>query len=46
MSKCHQIVGYADDVAIIARREKELKEVTSVLVNEKHKMGVQLNQKE
>lgn len=45
LNKGHQVVGYADDLAIIARNERELKETTSRLVEEAFKMGLQLNQR-
>ena len=43
--KSHQLIGYADDVALVAISESELKEITERLVVGNHKTGLQLNPK-
>ena len=40
------MVGYADNVALVAREESELKEITKRLVEETHKMKLKLNSNE
>lgn len=44
--KRYQEVRYVVDVAVIAKSEKELKEVMVSLVEEARRMGLQLNAKE
>jgi Reverse transcriptase (RNA-dependent DNA polymerase) len=42
--KSHQIMAYADDVAIIASNSKELQDVTKKIVEAAFKMGLKVNQ--
>ena len=46
MYKSHQIIGYADDLAVIARSEEGLKDIIQKLINEAWQRGLlQVNEK-
>ena len=43
--KRHQLLAFADDIAIVTRTEKELREVVRKLERETRKVGLEINQK-
>ena len=45
LHKSHQIIGYADDLAVIARNEQGLKHITQKLREETWRRGLWVNEK-
>ena len=45
MHKSHQVIGYAVDLAVIARSEEGLKNIIQRLIDEAWQRGLQVNEK-
>jgi hypothetical protein len=44
--KSHQVICYADDMAIVSRTEKDLGEIIQNLIEADAKMGLTINEQE
>ena len=45
LHKSHQIIGYANDLVVVARNEEEVKDITQRLIEEAWRRGLRVNEK-